>query len=520
MTPRDRQRSQDRGTRRAVSAEGRATTNVLLIYPEVPPTFWSFTRALGFVGRRASSPPLGLLTVAAMLPDEWSVRLVDTAVRRLTDKHLSWADCALISGMTVQRESAREIIARCKAAGVRTVAGGPLFTSEHEHFHDVDHFVLNEAEVTLPQFLEDLERGCAKRHYETLEFADIRQSPSPRWELAEFHRYASMSIQYSRGCPYDCEFCNVTTLFGHTWRTKTTQQVISELDGLYAAGWRRGVFFVDDNLIGNRRALKDKLLPALIEWQRGKDIPFQTQLSIDLADDEALTSLLVEAGFRTVFIGIETPDEESLSECNKRQNKGRNLVEDVKRLQRAGLEVQGGFIVGFDHDLADIFQRQIDFIQKSGIVTAMVGLLQAPPGTRLSARLQSENRLLAQGSGDNVDGTTNIIPVMDIGTLRRGYNRILKTIYSPKHYYRRVRTFLREYRAPSAGRSLSARQILAFLRSIIRLGVVGKERFQYWKLLVWTTLRRPKRFPMAVTFAIYGYHFRKTCEKHVVVSRT
>ncbi|MBU0595125.1 B12-binding domain-containing radical SAM protein, partial [Candidatus Bipolaricaulota bacterium] len=371
---------------------------------------------------------------------------------------------------------------------------------------------------TLPRFLEDLDKDCAKRLYTTTGFADIQRTPAPRWELAELRRYASMSIQYSRGCPYDCEFCNVTTLFGHKWRTKTTAQVIAELDGLYAAGWRSGVFFVDDNLIGNRKALKEDLLPALIEWQKGKDIPLQTQLSIDLADDETLTKMLVDAGFRTVFIGIETPDEESLSECNKRQNKGRNLVDDVKRLQRAGLEVQGGFIVGFDHDLSDIFQRQIEFIQKSGIVTAMVGLLQAPPGTRLNDRLLKENRLLAKGSGDNVDGTTNIVPLMDREALREGYHRILRTIYSPKQYYKRVRTFLREYRAPAIGSSsLSARHILAFFRSVVRLGVVGRERLQYWKLLVWTVFRRPKRFPMAVTFAIYGFHFRKTCKGHVAV---
>jgi len=453
-----------------------------------------------------------------MLPAQWSVRLVDATVTRLTDKHLAWADYAFISGMVVQRESARQVIAQCKAAGVKTVAGGPLFTSEYADFDDVHHFVLNEAEVTLPLFLEDLEKGCPKRVYATTEFADIRQSPAPRWDLAELRRYASMSIQYSRGCPYDCEFCNVTTLFGHTWRTKTTKQIIAELDGLYAAGWRGGVFFVDDNLIGNRKALKEELLPALVQWQRGKDIPLQTQLSIDLADDAQLTKMLVDAGFRTVFVGIETPDEESLAECSKRQNEGRNLLDDVKRLQRAGLEVQGGFIVGFDHDTPATFQRQIDFIQSSGIVTAMVGLLQAPPGTRLNARLQSENRLLAQGSGDNVDGTTNIVPVMDMAALRQGYERILKTIFSPKHYYKRVRTFLREYRAPAAGASLSARQVLAFLRSIVRLGILGKERLQYWKLLVWTALRRPRRFAMAVTFAIYGYHFRKTCEGHVVSS--
>jgi len=492
--------------------------NVLLIYPEVPATFWSFKHALRFVGRKASSPPLGLLTVAAMLPPEWPVRLVDTTVRKLTDAHLAWADCAFVSGMIVQRESAHKVIARCKAAGIRVVAGGPLFTSEHEDFDEVDHFVLNEAEMTLPLFLDDLENGCAKRVYASSEFANIRESPTPRWALADFDRYASISVQYSRGCPYDCEFCSVTTLFGHTWRTKTTKQVIAELDALYAAGWRRGVFFVDDNLIGNRRAVKQDLLPALIEWQKGKDLPLQTQLSIDLADDAPLTRMMVEAGFRTVFVGIETPDQECLSECNKRQNQGRNLIDDVKRLQRAGLEVQGGFIVGFDHDSSSIFRRQIEFIQESGIVTAMVGLLQAPSGTRLNHRLRKENRLLVQVSGDNVDGTTNIVPVMNPEALHSGYDRILKTIYSPKHYYRRIRTFLREYKAPPSQGSLSGRHILAFFRSIYRLGIIGSERSQYWKLLAWTTLRRPRQFPMAVTLAIYGYHFRKTCERHVAHS--
>jgi len=490
--------------------------NVLLIYPEIPATFWSFKHALSFIHKKASSPPLGLLTIAAMLPSEWQKKLVDTNVTKLSQKHLAWADVALVSAMTVQRASARQIIDRCKDAGLTVIAGGPLFTSEHEHFERVDHFVLNEAELTFPPFLADYKRGDAAKLYDSSEFADMASSPVPLWKIADMGRYATMSIQFSRGCPYNCEFCSVTTLFGHRFRTKTPEQIIAELDSLYALGWRENVFFVDDNLIGNKRRLASDLLPALIEWQKEKTgIPFQTQVSIDLADDELLMQMMVEAGFRTVFVGIETPDEDSLTECNKQRNKNRDLVEDVKRIQRAGLQVQGGFIVGFDHDTPSIFQRQIDFIQKSGIVTAMVGLLQAPLGTRLYERLKKEDRLREQMSGDNVDGSTNIVPTMNLGTLREGYRSILRYIYSPKHYYQRVKTFLREYKAPSVHASLSFQYILAFFRSVYRLGILGKERIQYWKLLVWTVVRRPKLFPLAVTFAIYGYHFRKTCEQHV-----
>jgi radical SAM superfamily enzyme YgiQ (UPF0313 family) len=420
--------------------------NILLVYPEFPDTFWSFKHALKFVRKRASMPPLGLLTVAAMLPAEWNKRLVDVNVTKLTDADLTWADYVFISAMIVQRESTHQIIAHCKAAGVPVVAGGPLFMGEYEQFPTVDHFVLNEAELTLPPFLADLEHGCAKRVYTTPEFADIQQTPAPMWELVDVRRYASVNIQFSRGCPYNCDFCNVTALFGHRPRTKTPQQIITELDDLYHLGWRDSVFFVDDNLIGNKKCLKTELLPALIEWRKGKSgMPFHTEASINLADDEELLRLMTEAGFHAVFIGIETPDENSLIECSKNQNKNRDLVEDVKRIQRAGLHVQGGFIVGFDSDKPSIFQQQIDFIQESGIVTAMVGLLQALPGTRLYERLKQEGRLLDQVSGDNVDGTTNIVPKMNLDTLREGYEAILQHIYSPEHYYQRVKTFLQEY---------------------------------------------------------------------------
>lgn len=494
--------------------------NVLLIYPEIPDTFWSFKHALKFIRKKAASPPLGLLTIAPMLPSAWNKRLVDLNVRKLTKDDLGWADCALISAMTVQRESAQKTIAQCKEAGLKVIAGGPLFTTEHEQFEAVDHFVLNEAELTLPAFLEDLAQGCAKRVYTTNDFADLRKTPAPMWELVRSGDYASMSVQFSRGCPYNCEFCNVTALFGHKPRTKSALQMIAELESLYQSGWRGGVFFVDDNLIGNRTHLKTELLPALIEWRKGKKgFLFNTEVSINLADDEPLIQMMVKAGFDTVFIGIETPNEASLAECSKKQNMNRDLVQDVKRIQRAGLQVQGGFILGFDNDSALTFRRLTDFIQKSGITTAMVGLLQAPPGTKLYERLKQAGRLLDRISGDNVDGSTNIIPAMNLDVLRKGYKDVLQYIYSPEAYYQRVKTFLREYKPPKIKVPLNFRHIPvnthALIRSIVRLGIVGKERFQYWKLFLWTLVRKPRSFPMAITLAIYGHHFRKTSETHV-----
>ena len=491
--------------------------NILLVYPEFPDTFWSLKHALRFIGKRASSPPLGLLTIAAMLPADWEQRLVDVNAQNLTDRDLAWADYVFISAMNVQRESAHEIIARCKKAHKKVVAGGPMFTGEYEQFPSVDHFVLNEGEITLPLFLADLERGSPQHIYTTSEFPDIQQTPVPRWELANLKRYASISIQFSRGCPYNCDFCNVTALLGHRPRTKSAQQIVAELTKLYDLGWRSGVFFVDDNFIGNKKQLKNEILPALIEWRKDKaGFAFNTEASINLADDEELMRLMSDAGFDTVFVGIETPDEESLAECQKFQNKGRDLVESVKRIQHAGIQVQGGFIVGFDSDTPSIFQRQIDFIQNSGIVTAMVGLLQAPYGTGLYKRLKGEGRLLGEMSGDNGDLSTNIIPKMNIDVLRDGYKSILSHIYSPKLYYERIKTFLREYRPPTIRFRLDFEYLMAFFRSIYQLGIKGAERVQYWRLLVWTLVRRPKLFPLAVTLAIYGYHFRRICELYVL----
>jgi radical SAM superfamily enzyme YgiQ (UPF0313 family) len=487
--------------------------NALLLYPEFPVTFWSFKHALKFVRKRAALPPLGLLTVAAMLPPTWGKRLVDLNVRKLTAGDLAWADIVLVSAMIAQRDSARALIARCHAAGKTVVAGGPLFTAEYDRFPEVGHFVLNEAECTLPPFLADFAAGRARRVYSSAEFPELDRTPVPLWELADLRAYNSMSVQYSRGCPFDCDFCNVTALLGHRPRTKTAAQIVAELDGLYRLGWRGSGFFVDDNLIGNTRALRESLLPALLEWRRGKrGVTFFTEASINLVDDEDLMRTMVQAGFNTVFIGIETPDDAALADCNKRQNRRRDLLADVRRIQHAGLQVQGGFIVGFDTDTPGIFQRQVEFIQQSGIVTAMVGLLNALPDTRLYRRLKGEGRLLAESSGDNLDGNTNFIPRMNPATLSSGYRGLLRALYSPGPYYQRVRCFLREYRPARRSVTMRWEHLVALVYSAVRLGVFGRERFHYWGLLGWTLFRRPTQLPAAVTYAIYGHHFRRVCE--------
>jgi len=491
--------------------------NVLLIYPRFPDTFWSFTYALKFIRKKAANPPLGLLTVAAMLPDEFHRRVIDINVEGLTDEDLAWADLAFIGAMAVQRDSAKQIIARCQATGVKVIAGGPLFTAEPDAFEEVDHLVLDEAELTLPCFLEDLKSGHLKKIYRAAGFCDLHQTPSPAWDLIDMKKYASMSIQFSRGCPFNCDFCNVTVLFGHRPRLKSAQQVTAELDRMYDSGWRGNIFFVDDNFIGNKQYLKTSLLPALIEWRKGKKgCVFYTEASINLADDPQLLDLMVEAGFDSVFIGIESPDEDSLTECRKNQNKNRDLLQNVKIIQHSGLQVTGGFIIGFDSDTPSTFRRQIEFIQKSGIVTAMVGILNAPPGTRLFDRLYRENRVIGKVSGDNVDGTTNIIPKMGLPMLLEGYRSIMGHIYSPKHYYRRVKVFLKEFGNSKANTPLDLQRFLAFFRSSVRLGFLGKERFHYWHLMIWTLIRKPRLLPLAITLAIYGYHFRKICEIHIL----
>ncbi|MGM0441001.1 MAG: B12-binding domain-containing radical SAM protein [Elusimicrobiota bacterium] len=491
---------------------------ILLVYPRYPSSFWSLRYALEFISKKASHPPLGLLTISNLLPHDWNKKLIDLNVKSLSDKYLDWADMVFLSGMTIQKESAKEVIKRCQKKSVRLVAGGPMFTTGYKEFSGIDHYILNEAEITLPRFLNDLSKGSPRKFYSTDKWCDMRSSPVPDWDLINKKDYATMNIQFSRGCPYNCEFCDITQLFGHKIRRKSVGQIINELETIYKTGWTENIFFVDDNFIAHRRFLKEKLLPAIIKWSKERNYPFtfNTQASIDMADDKKLMNLMTEAGFDTVFIGIESPNEESLAECTKSQNQGRDMLNSVKTIQKHGLIVQGGFIVGFDSDPQSIFEAQIKFIQESGIATAMVGLLNALRGTQLYRRLKEEGRLIVdKNSGDNTNFSMNFIPRMDTEKLKRGYKKIVSTIYSPRNYYLRVKNFLKIYNPKTRVKNkFKWHHIMAFIKSIFKLGILEKERIYYWNLLIWTLIKKPRTFPTAVTLSIYGFHFRKVFEKY------
>jgi radical SAM superfamily enzyme YgiQ (UPF0313 family) len=489
---------------------------ILLVNPEVPNTFWSLKSALQFVSKKALLPPLGLLTVAAMLPESFEKKLIDMNAVPLRDRDIQWADYVFLTGMVIQKSSVDHIIERCKRLNVKTVAGGPLFTAFPEVYLNIDHLVLKEAEITLPAFLKDLEKGCPEPFYTTREKPDLKDIPIPQWDLVNMKKYAVMGIQYSRGCPFNCDFCDITALLGRKVRTKTTSQIIDELESLYVHKWRGDVFFVDDNFIGKRQKLKNELLPAMIDWMNKRKHPFafNTQTSIDLVDDEELMTLMARAGFDCVFVGIESPNDSSLAECNKTQNTGRDIVAAIKKIQRFGMQVQAGFIVGFDSDKPGVFDKLISLIQDSGVVTAMVGLLNAPRGTKLYKKLMSENRLTKPPTGDNMDCTMNFIPKMDTHELLGGYQKVLNTIYSQKHYCRRIKTFLENYNFTNKTRlKMRYCDIKAFFRSMWRIGVIEKGKRYYWMLILWS-LKSPSRLVLAVRLSIYGFHFRNIL-KHV-----
>jgi radical SAM superfamily enzyme YgiQ (UPF0313 family) len=489
-----------------------AGMKILLVCPECPETFWSFKHALRIVSKKALLPPLGLLTVAAMLPASWSKKLVHLDVDPLWDEDIQWADYVFLSAMRIHKGSVERIIDRCKAQGAKIVAGGPLFTCGYERQQEIDHLVLDEAEVTLPAFLKDLEAGHPQHLYTSHERANLKDTPIPLWDLLDMKQYACMPIQYSRGCPFGCDFCDVTELFGNKIRARSTEQILAELENLYIRGWRGYVFIVDDNFIGNRRELKEQLLPAMIDWMERRKRPFvlNTQASINLSDDEELMRLMTRAGFDTVFVGIETPNDRSLLECNKSQNRNRDLVASVRKIHSFGLQVQGGFILGFDSDTPSIFASLTDFIQDSGVVTAMVGLLNAPIGTKLYERLSKEGRLIERATGDNTDLSINFVPRMNRDELIAGYKSVVRRIYSPRPFYERLTAFLKSYKPVDAGKYLSDLcDLRALLRSTWLLGIRHGGRVYYWKLLLWSLFTRPRLLPLAVSLAVQGFHFRQ-----------
>jgi radical SAM superfamily enzyme YgiQ (UPF0313 family) len=493
--------------------------NALLIYPEFPETYWSFKHALKFLGKRAAQPPLGLMTVAALLPATWNKRLVDTNVERLRDRDLRWADVVLMSGMHIQRESLMAIVERCRVHGLRTVVGGPIASSIAAVELKADHVVIGEAESLIDGLALDLEQGTAKPVYQANERPAMETSPLPDLSLIKMHRYSTMAVQYSRGCPFNCEFCDIIEIYGRRPRTKTVAQVLAELDQLRSAGWREAVFIVDDNFIGNKARAKE-LCMALAQWrsQYKTSFDFNTEASLNLADDPELMQLMKDAGFVSVFLGIETPDESGLIASNKLQNTRRSLLDSVAMIQSYGIQVMGGFILGFDTDREDIFERMTHFIQNSGIPVAMVGLLQAMPGTQLFRRLWREGRILNTDAGDNTGDNLNFLPRMDAAKLVEGYRSVLKQIYSCEAYYERVMLYLSRTE-PKPGekrykqRWLTRSNARALVISIVRQGVFGPQRWSYWKFFVTAATRYRHSFGTAMTLAVMGYHFQVITRK-------
>ncbi|MBL7995129.1 B12-binding domain-containing radical SAM protein [bacterium] len=497
------------------------STKVLLVYPEMPVTYWSFRYTLPFIGKKASIPPIGLLTVAAMLPGDFDVKLIDMNTSKLTDNDILSSDIVFTSSMLVQKRSHEKVVELCNRLHRPIVAGGPYPTSSYEQISGVDHFVLNEAEVTLPQFLNDYKAGCAKHIYLNETKPDITETPAPRFDLLDTKQYAIMALQYSRGCPFSCEFCDIVSMFGHVPRTKTPAQFVEEMDGLYRSGYRGSLFIVDDNFIGNKKNVKE-LLPAISEWQKKWRFPFTlfTEASVNLSEDSELMDMMVTAGFNMVFLGIETPVKESLVETHKLQNTKSDLLKCISAIQKKGMEVTGGFIIGFDNDPEDIFERQVHFIQQSGIPAAMVGLLTALPNTQLYKRLKSENRLIDLfTSGNNThDLRLNFVPKMNTKKLVDGYKHVLSEIYKPGKYFHRCITLLKTL---TAHRGAKRRIRLPELRALFMSLTCQTFSFyglHYIKFIGKVLVTRPASFQLAITLAVKGHHFMKITRETLAVA--
>ena len=490
---------------------------ILLVYPEFPDTYWSFRHALKFEGKRAAFPPLGLLTVSAMLPSDWERRLVDMNVETLWPEDVEWADMVFISAMIVQRESLEEVVELCRSMNKRVVVGGPYVSTSSEQLPDADHIFIGEAETTLPEFINDLKLGIQQKIYKAEQRPSLANTPVPDFSLIDMRHYSAMNVQYSRGCPFNCEFCDIIEIYGRVPRTKSNEQMLAELDALKATGWRGLVFVVDDNFIGNKKNVR-LFMPDLIEWSRANDYPFSfiTEASVNLAEDDQLLQQMEDAGFRRVFLGIETPVEESLKEAQKGQNTRRNLLDSIHKIQSYGLEVMAGFIVGFDSDPENIFDLQMAFIRESGIPLAMVGLLSALPDTQLWRRLEKEGRLVGYHSGNNTDCSLNFIPKMNAERLVDGFKDVLRNIYSPKEYYDRALDCLSRLHHDrfEPRQSDLVADARSFLSLLVKLGILDNARAHFWRYFYRLARDYRHDFAHGLTLAAMGYHFRTITQKY------
>ncbi|MGL5804425.1 MAG: B12-binding domain-containing radical SAM protein [Xenococcaceae cyanobacterium] len=465
---------------------------ILLIYPLFPQSFWSFEKALALAGKKSLIPPLGLITVAAILPQEWEFKLVDRNIREITESEWDWAELVIISGMIVQKEDLLVQIQEAKKRDKRVAVGGPYPTALPHEIVGADYLILNEGEITLPMFVEAIERGELQGKFTTTEFADVSTTPIPRYDLLNLNVYDNMSVQFSRGCPFQCEFCDIIVLYGRKPRTKNPAQLLRELDYIYELGWRGNVFMVDDNFIGNKRNVK-LLLAELKVWMQEKSYPFgfSTEASVDLAKDPELMELMLDCNFRKVFVGLETPDADSLTLTKKFQNTREPLSESIEIMTEKGLQVMAGFIIGFDNEKAGAGDRIVEFVEQISIPLAMFSMLQALPDTALWHRLQKEGRL--RDSGGNINQTTilNFVPTRPIEEIAREYVDSFWHLYDPEVYLDRAfRYFMRiGISRHTQLKQPGWRNIRALVLLLWQQGIVRKTRIQFWRNLL-TLVRR------------------------------
>ena len=483
---------------------------VLLLYPEFPQSFWSFEKTLELVGKKSLLPPLGLITVAGLLPREWEYRLVDRNIGKVSEADWEWAELVLLSGMIVQKDDMLLAIKEAHQHGKKVAVGGPYATSLPDEVAIADYRILDEGELTIPMFLEALEEGATSGTYRSEIKASVTETPIPRYELLDLTAYDNMSVQFSRGCPFQCEFCDIIVLYGRKPRTKDPKQLLKELDYIYDLGWRGGVFMVDDNFIGNKRNVK-LLLKELKEWMREKEYPFSfdTEASVDLANDEELMELMVECSFKKVFLGIETPDEASLALTQKFQNTRDPLTESVDKITRYGLQVMAGFIIGFDNEKKGAGDRIVSFVEQTGIPMAMFSMLQALPNTALWHRLEKEGRMLDQGANINQTTLMNFIPTRPIEDIANEYVNGFYELYDPKTYLNRTYRYFMKLGVPrhSGKRKIDSSSIKALLTICWRQGVLRETRWTFWKNFVGVIQRNPKLLPLYVVACAYLEHF-------------